>query len=188
MAIDSQSRLSGRHFGSAEAYLIYRCGDGEPGDPLRVENSTLGDDVAEGAEKAASVKELLSAKGVVVAVAGCFGPNITRIRSSFVPVLADPAPAASVLEELLQRWERVLAELEKPGRERRHIRLRGGGGATVAAWVDTGLCQGCGLCEPACPVGAVSADGLAMVDRWLCVRCRACMEICPFDAISLKVQ
>jgi ferredoxin len=188
VAVDSQETLSVRHFGSAEAYLLYRHHADGFESLTRVRNETL-DEVEEGAAaKAGSVKDLLDSHGVHVVVGGCFGPNIKRIVRHFVPVMDDPAPVDVVLDHLHRRWNRVAREWMRPDPEREHIRLREGVSATMVASVDAALCQECGLCEPSCPVGAITAEGLAMVDRWRCVRCGACVDICPFDAISMKIK
>ncbi len=188
IAVDSRGRLSGRHFGSAETYRIYRQGS-EGFQPLTmVRNETLDEAEAGASQKAGSVRDLLDRHGVQVVVGGCFGPNIKRLVRHFVPVLDEPGPLDDVLKRLSERWGRVAREWMRPGADREHVRLRGGASATFAASVDAGLCQQCGLCEPACPVGAITAEGLAMVDRWRCVRCRACLEVCPFDAIAMKTK
>jgi|GEM_PF-392661 len=188
VAVDSQGRLSGRHFGSAEAYRLYRYSEDGFRELAVVRNETLEADEGDASAKAGSVRQLLESHGVQVVVGGCFGPNIKRIVRHFVPVMDDPAPAGEVLERLHSRWDRVEREWMRPGPEREHVRLRGGAYVTMAASVDAGLCEQCGFCEPACPVGAISAEGLAMVDRWRCVRCGACLEVCPFGAITLKVK
>lgn len=59
-------------------------------------------------------------------------------------------------------------------------------------------CTGCGSCATACPVEAISLDGLggsiecetkfAKVDELLCLGCGVCVRTCPSDAIALQTR
>jgi len=56
------------------------------------------------------------------------------------------------------------------------------------AAVDVSQCDGCGVCEKRCQVGAVkvAAKGLpAQVSLDLCIGCGLCVQTCPKSAISL---
>ena len=48
------------------------------------------------------------------------------------------------------------------------------------------LCRKCGLCQKACPAGAITwaKKQTARIDREKCVRCLACFQACPFDCIE----
>jgi ferredoxin len=46
-------------------------------------------------------------------------------------------------------------------------------------------CTNCGLCEPECPVEAISEeDGKRVIDPETCTDCGICASVCPVDAIS----
>jgi len=46
-------------------------------------------------------------------------------------------------------------------------------------------CTNCGVCEPECPVEAISEQGdKRVIDPELCTDCGACAEVCPVEAIS----
>lgn len=48
-------------------------------------------------------------------------------------------------------------------------------------------CTGCGLCEAACRLGAVSfrENGTSFIDRDRCAGCGLCVKSCPFGLILL---
>ncbi|MFP4037912.1 MAG: 4Fe-4S binding protein [Desulfobacteraceae bacterium] len=51
---------------------------------------------------------------------------------------------------------------------------------------DLDTCDGCGLCEEACPIDAVNvSEGAAMVDEDWCIGCGVCASACPNEAISM---
>ena len=57
------------------------------------------------------------------------------------------------------------------------------------AVVDTEICNGCGICEKRCQVGAVSVTEKkqpAVVDLNRCIGCGVCIPTCPTQAISLQ--
>jgi len=55
----------------------------------------------------------------------------------------------------------------------------------MAAKIDEDTCTGCGACESACPVDAISVDDVAVVDEETCIDCGACVDECPVEAITL---
>jgi heterodisulfide reductase subunit A len=58
----------------------------------------------------------------------------------------------------------------------------------IVSSVNRELCVGCGLCEPACPYGALSLHawrGIMTINEVLCKGCGACSVACPSKAITL---
>ena len=55
----------------------------------------------------------------------------------------------------------------------------------MAVIVDTEMCVGCGICEEACPEGAIIVSDIAMIDQQKCTECGSCVDECPNEAISL---
>jgi len=54
-----------------------------------------------------------------------------------------------------------------------------------SAQVGETLCTACGICEDACPFGAIQVDKAAVVNQDICMGCGVCVGQCPDDAISL---
>jgi ferredoxin len=54
--------------------------------------------------------------------------------------------------------------------------------------IDNGLCDGCRLCMPACPVDALSFGEMLVCDREACIRCFCCAEVCPSGALTKKLE
>jgi uncharacterized protein (DUF362 family)/Pyruvate/2-oxoacid:ferredoxin oxidoreductase delta subunit len=64
--------------------------------------------------------------------------------------------------------------------------------ANAIVWVrpafSEAACVGCGKCEKACPVHAITMDAAARRPRLnpsVCISCSCCHEICPMDAIRM---
>jgi NAD-dependent dihydropyrimidine dehydrogenase PreA subunit len=52
------------------------------------------------------------------------------------------------------------------------------------AYTITDSCIACGVCEPECPVGAISPGDIYVIDPDTCTDCAACVDACPSGAIE----
>ncbi|WP_027340547.1 indolepyruvate ferredoxin oxidoreductase subunit alpha [Halonatronum saccharophilum] len=53
------------------------------------------------------------------------------------------------------------------------------------AYTINDACISCGVCEPTCPVEAISeGDAQFVIDADLCIDCGACAPSCPVEAIE----
>ena len=55
----------------------------------------------------------------------------------------------------------------------------------LAPVADPEKCVGCGLCERACPTGAIRVEETARVDVNRCLGCGICVDECPEAALTL---
>lgn len=53
---------------------------------------------------------------------------------------------------------------------------------------DIDVCILCGMCQRACPVGAIAVDrkgGTWSIDPYRCIQCASCTHECPKDCLSM---
>ncbi|UCH34070.1 MAG: NADH-quinone oxidoreductase subunit I [Armatimonadota bacterium] len=100
------------------------------------------------------------------------------------------------LSVTLVNWVRPKTTVRYPW-QRREVFPRYRGLLVLRRDPETGdlRCTACGLCERACPVGAIGIQGEGKgkerrpvaysVDYGRCMFCRMCVEECPFEALAM---
>jgi hypothetical protein len=112
------------HFGSAGYYLVYSWDleSGEIGYLRKVENTSGPEEIHGDPKKARSVSGIL--REAQVLMGKVMGPNITRMRKKFVPVISRVEDIATALEIVKSKAAEVRENLKlPPGRDRTIIYL-----------------------------------------------------------------
>jgi NADH-quinone oxidoreductase subunit F/NAD(P)H dehydrogenase (quinone)/NADP-reducing hydrogenase subunit HndC len=87
-----------------------------------------------------------------------------------------PNPVLSTLRYFRDEYEAHIREKRCPAKRCT---------ALLKFWVDPAICKKCGLCQKACPSGAIAWERKqpAVIDTAKCVKCMSCFEVCPASSI-----
>lgn len=134
---------------------------------------------------------VLDAAAPPVARRALFTGLADRLRAGMAdaPSVLESAPPARAGRSLPAERLRLLALLSGwPAAGEAAPAVFGPDLATVS--VDVAACSACGLCDRACPTGALrfnASEGAFQLDGLVaaCVACQLCVRMCPEDAIML---
>ncbi len=108
-----EENLSRSHFGESPVFIIKSL-DLETGkwrDLRKIENTSAEEHFHGDPRKAMSISQLLKDCDVLVAFA--MGPNITRMRRKFVPVISRTSDIPEIMTRLSERRQEIKASMEK---------------------------------------------------------------------------
>lgn len=114
-ATDDGINFSKDHFGSAKTYLFYSLDlvNEQIQFLKKLENSTPDEESHGDPKKAKAVSVMLS--GVQVLINLVFGPNISRIRKKFVPIISKEPNIKKSLEKIRGVLDKIKVSLNQIG-------------------------------------------------------------------------
>ena len=113
LATDNGKELTKEHFGSAKNYLtyLYNLKNGNIEFLKKIKNTTPEEKTHGDSEKAKAVSKALKDSKVFVNLV--FGPNISKIRKTFIPVVSRIKEIERVLEKLKKVNKEIKENLNK---------------------------------------------------------------------------
>ncbi len=114
------------HFGEAESYAVYEVDDNSYHYMYSIRNTSEeyeNHDHHGDAVKAKHVMMMLKTAKVQVVMNKAFGPNINRIKITFLPVITTEERITDGLEVLMKNMKAIEEEIKK-GNEKKHLVLK----------------------------------------------------------------
>ncbi len=119
--LKSENQLTDKHFGDSLFFDIYAITESGFLKVKRVENPKVEEKVHADPKKAKKIGKLLSEAGVLVAFR--MGPNILRMKKTFVPVIVNSTNLNEALNCIMRNLDLIKQELKKQG-EKNYITLK----------------------------------------------------------------
>ncbi len=112
-ATDNRSELSNEHFGSAKYYLIYQVDGNRLRFVKEIANTTPEEETHGDPKKAEGIGMLMKKNSTYILVGKAMGPNITRMRKSFVPVISSISNISRLIKKIeAEKINEILKELK----------------------------------------------------------------------------
>lgn len=122
-ATDDKKRFTDKHFGDACHYLIYKI-DKDHCEYLKEIDNNVGEERFHGDPvKAKGISNILSRENVQVLLSKRFGPNIVRMKKSFLTVSVKTNEIEEGLKTVMKNFDKIIDEWNK-GEDRGYIILR----------------------------------------------------------------
>jgi len=122
-ATDDGEKFTDKHFGDANHYLIYKIDNRCYVCIKKIDNTVEEERFHGDPKKAKSVSSILSKENVKILLSKRFGPNIVRMKKSFVPVLVKTERIEDGLKIMLENLNKILEEWNR-GENREYLTLR----------------------------------------------------------------
>lgn len=114
IGVDKDGQITKEHFGDNAQFVFYKITADKAVELKRVANSSGEEEEHAEPRKAQRIKEIISEAQIMVG--GAIGPNIRRMRGTFVPVITRYPDIQSTLEALkgsIVKLEEALQQSEK---------------------------------------------------------------------------
>ena len=133
----------------------------------------------------AEMQDILTAAGFVCAagVAAIAEHSIMHGFATGRPDANDVQVLRDYAEKIADKFKGEVSALELPGNRP----YKEYGGLPLKAQADDS-CGSCGICVPACPVGAIPAEEPSTTDTEKCITCMACVAACPNGSRSVNAD
>jgi predicted Fe-Mo cluster-binding NifX family protein len=121
-ATNDGEHFMSNHFGDADYYHIYEINPTSAKYIKVIQNTTEEEEIHADPKKAKGISQLLKEEKVNVVGSKVFGPNIKRIKKTFVCLLLKDTNIKDAIKKVSENYDKILSEWNK-GEERNFLSI-----------------------------------------------------------------